>query len=75
MMAHPFWYNVHNLLPQMVNNHLMRSEEVLAKDKDDVIRVAFVQYSEDHKPQWKLAARDFYDFDNVCWWMPLRFLP
>lgn len=60
----------------------MRSEDVLAVDSRGTMRVAFVQYHDCKLDdglcdgvQWKLAGRDFYDFEDVVAWMSLKLLP
>lgn len=69
------WNKLPGLLPACNDSHLGRSDDVLAMDARGYMRVAFVQYHEQVEGggsyKWKLAGRDFYDFDDVTHWMPL----
>ena len=76
------WIKTKRELPQSNCPHLMRSADVLAVDNHGTVRVAFVQYHDCKLDEglcpdfeWKLAGRDFYDFENVVGWMPLSVLP
>lgn len=67
----PQWHNVTKLLPGISDKELERSDEVLAVNRSGIMRVAFLQYG-DESPRWKIAGRDFYDFEDVIEWSPLK---